>query len=333
MFTDRTVGMSRIQNMPEDSIVYNSYPSGQDLSQYSTLYAPRNISTSPWVASTQFHDNHVSSLQQWSDFGLDVDFNLPAYSTAVHTPSSFILHQNARWTSIHDTNSSAFVPLPASITAFQFPQGVEFNQVRVMDPRADNKDTTSMSHLLQSQENSEEVFSASDATEMKLQEERSKAARSHPLYQQSREKDGKYHCPRKGETGCSHKPTSLKCHYVYLDSHLKPFRCSKKTCVGISFSSNACLLRHERETHGMQSHTENLCHFGTCGRAKPGRGFPRRYNLFDHMKRVHYDGLTTEHSTSIISSHIQRKTVSRKRKASTEESLEKCHKVIKKTVE
>lgn len=36
--------------------------------------------------------------------------------------------------------------------------------------------------------------------------------------------------------------------------------------------------------HGANPH---LCHFQGCDRAAPGNGFPRRWNLHDHMKRVH----------------------------------------------
>ena len=36
--------------------------------------------------------------------------------------------------------------------------------------------------------------------------------------------------------------------------------------------------------HGAKPH---LCSYKDCERAIPGNGFPRRYNLFDHMKRVH----------------------------------------------
>jgi hypothetical protein len=83
--------------------------------------------------------------------------------------------------------------------------------------------------------------------------------------------------------------------------------------------------------HGARPH---LCHFRDCERAVPGHGFPRRYNLFDHMKRVHqYDGPTTESSPTATSGQVPRKAVSRKRKASAEDSGEKRQKVAKVTAE
>ena len=78
----------------------------------------------------------------------------------------------------------------------------------------------------------------------------------------------------------------------HLDSHLKPYRCHKYGCAQVQFSSTACLLRHEREAHGMHGHGEkpHLCIFKDCDRSAEDNGFPRRWNLFDHMKRVHdYD--------------------------------------------
>jgi hypothetical protein len=78
----------------------------------------------------------------------------------------------------------------------------------------------------------------------------------------------------------------------YLDSHLKPYRCKAKNapqCAEARFSSTACRLRHEREAHGLHGHGKmpHLCQYEGCDRAAPDNGFPRRWNLFDHMKRVH----------------------------------------------
>lgn len=117
--------------------------------------------------------------------------------------------------------------------------------------------------------------------------------RENPLYEQGPDEQGNYWCPfYKGEQ-CQHdQPTKQKCIYAkYLDSHLKPYRCKvqKPECQEKVFSSNACLFRHEREAHGLHGHGENpnICWFAGCDRAKPGNGFPRKWNLGDHMKRVH----------------------------------------------
>lgn len=75
----------------------------------------------------------------------------------------------------------------------------------------------------------------------------------------------------------------------HLDSHLKPYRCKLSTCSTLAFSSTACLLRHEREAHGMHGHGDkpHLCTYQDCERSILGNGFPRRWNLYDHMRRVH----------------------------------------------
>lgn len=76
-----------------------------------------------------------------------------------------------------------------------------------------------------------------------------------------------------------------------MDSHLKPYRCKDLLCENARFSSTACLLRHEREAHAMHGHGDKpfLCSYEGCDRAMPGNGFPRQWNLRDHMKRVHND--------------------------------------------
>ncbi|KAM5351298.1 hypothetical protein ACJ41O_004021 [Fusarium nematophilum] len=114
-------------------------------------------------------------------------------------------------------------------------------------------------------------------------------ARDHDLYKKAAPKeDGLYHCPWEGQPSCNHKPEKLN---KFVDSHLKPYRCKAESCEGARFSSTACLLRHEREAHGLHGHGDKpfLCVYEGCERAVPGNGFPRQWNLRDHMKRVHND--------------------------------------------
>ena len=145
-------------------------------------------------------------------------------------------------------------------------------------------------------------MSSSRPTEGAVEEDPIVAARTHPFYNQMPDQSGHYYCPEQGRLLCSHKPTTLKDKYdTYVDSHIRPYRCNREPCVDLGHSSAACLLRHEREAHGMHGHgaRPHLCHFKDCERSIPGQGFPRRYSLFDHMKRVHqYEGPTTTPSSS-----------------------------------
>lgn len=69
--------------------------------------------------------------------------------------------------------------------------------------------------------------------------------------------------------------------------------------------------------HGDRPH---LCSFTGCERSIPGNGFPRRYNLFDHMKRVHgyKDGQASSTGSPVLGDDgfEPKKTGGRKRKAS-----------------
>ncbi|KAL8329502.1 hypothetical protein RB597_004984 [Gaeumannomyces tritici] len=126
--------------------------------------------------------------------------------------------------------------------------------------------------------------------------------RDHALYKQAvPHPDGMFHCPWEGDESCNHKPEKLKCNYdKFVDSHLKPYRCKLESCENARFSSTACLLRHEREAHGMHGHGDKpfMCTYEGCDRAQPGNGFPRHWNLKDHMKRVHNDTAPVQIPTS-----------------------------------
>ncbi|KAI4862176.1 hypothetical protein F4820DRAFT_35045 [Hypoxylon rubiginosum] len=128
------------------------------------------------------------------------------------------------------------------------------------------------------------------------------SARDHPLYKNAYPKpDGLFHCPWEGQSSCNHKPEKLKCNYdKFVDSHLKPYRCKIESCENARFSSTACLLRHEREAHAMHGHGDKpyLCTYEGCDRAVPGNGFPRQWNLKDHMRRVHNDNGNSLHPVS-----------------------------------
>lgn len=152
-----------------------------------------------------------------------------------------------------------------------------------------------------------------------------KNPRDHPYYSMPTHSDGKYYCPfATGEKPCNHPPTTQKCAYhKYLDSHLKPYRCKVPACMDaqLQFSSNACLFRHEREAHGFHGHGDNphLCLFEGCERSIPGYGFPRRWNLFDHMRRVHdfasVEQLSSPENSPTIGKAAKRKeTSARKRR-------------------
>ncbi|KAL9095578.1 MAG: hypothetical protein Q9165_002010 [Trypethelium subeluteriae] len=157
------------------------------------------------------------------------------------------------------------------------------------------REPSSVGNVLPFDQTDDDTYLPSNTTAVRQSsEERGEAearqARSHHLYAANPHPDDLYHCPYEASENCPHKPTKLKCVYdKYIDSHLRPFRCKAQACATLQFSSTACLLRHEREAHGMHGHgaKPHLCSYKDCERSIPGNGFPRRYNLFDHMKRVH----------------------------------------------
>lgn len=106
-----------------------------------------------------------------------------------------------------------------------------------------------------------------------------------------------------------------------MDSHLKPYRCKVEGCQNARFSSTACLLRHEREAHAMHGHGEKpyLCTYEGCERSVAGHGFPRQWNLRDHMRRVHNDNGTSTQPASPPASAATATSRGRKRKSEVQD--------------
>ncbi|KAI1640142.1 hypothetical protein F4809DRAFT_516663 [Biscogniauxia mediterranea] len=156
------------------------------------------------------------------------------------------------------------------------------------------------------------------------------SARDHPLYKNAYPKpDGLFHCPWEGQASCNHKPEKLKCNYdKFVDSHLKPYRCKIESCENARFSSTACLLRHEREAHAMHGHGDKpyLCTYEGCDRAQAGNGFPRQWNLKDHMRRVHNDNGSSLNSAtgSSPAGHGSSTHATKGRKRKNKDSIDSC---------
>jgi hypothetical protein len=96
----------------------------------------------------------------------------------------------------------------------------------------------------------------------------------------------------------------------FVDTHLKPYRCKFDTCEKAQFASSTILFRHEKEAHAMHGHGENpyLCPHEGCGRSIPGNGFTRRWNLRDHVRRIHKeDGPPRKHSRANAGKRLQRR--------------------------
>jgi len=144
-------------------------------------------------------------------------------------------------------------------------------------------------------------------------------ARLYAMFGLDRPIPGLYHCPFKDLTACEHQASRSRsdCEYVqilvgflppnsglislrqYIDSHMKPYRCTFSGCGKLRFSSLACRLRHEKEAHGAHGHGLRPFHclFSDCERSLPGHGFPRHWNRNDHMKRVHGHTSTKRRNT------------------------------------
>ncbi|KAG6210463.1 hypothetical protein E4U35_005177 [Claviceps purpurea] len=248
----------------------------------------------------------------WSDLGIDMNMSLPAPAGVFTFPEAGPMHMMPAQMhlgpdSVLPDNSS-----PVSWDCFSSSISRTSSPATIDDTWLPGALSPHSPEILGNSPSAERKISlGSDSTQDKIHlddgnltistgfvprrhgSEGESSARDHELYKNAAPgPDGLFHCPWEGQASCNHKAEKLKCNYdKFVDSHLKPYRCKAESCEGARFSSTACLLRHEREAHGLHGHGDKpfLCVYDGCERAVPGNGFPRQWNLRDHMKRVHND--------------------------------------------
>lgn len=74
-----------------------------------------------------------------------------------------------------------------------------------------------------------------------------------------------------------------------MDKHDRPYRCPHPSCAKLQgFTYSGGLLRHEREVHGKHGGPKAplMCPHADCKRHS-GKGFTRKENLNEHLRRVH----------------------------------------------
>jgi hypothetical protein len=292
-FNGSMLGQSYMYPTGDETFAY-SLTQGTTVLQDTVIYHPDSVSEPPnWEDSIDYLDSPTSSPSQEESWE-----QLPTPELAPSTQTS------SDYSPTVEGLAPRYVP--------DFPDFVEllphthFGDRQPRKPVAPrhSKVTSDLSRRprLNGSEASDESIKAIGRSSVDLDN----TARDHPLYHNaSPQADGLYHCPWEKETTCQHKPEKLKCNYEYVstlvhsdnantlskfvDSHLKPYRCKVAACKDLHFSSTACLLRHEREAHAMHGHGDKpfLCTYDGCERGASGNGFPRHWNLRDHMKRVH----------------------------------------------
>jgi hypothetical protein len=98
----------------------------------------------------------------------------------------------------------------------------------------------------------------------------------------------------------SRYPSSLTPLRKHTDRHIRPYKCEYPNCTAPAFGDAGGLFRHKREVHRRGNSTsetdanngkdggitEFFCPEPSCLRSQ--KGFPRRWNLMEHQKRVHH---------------------------------------------
>lgn len=141
----------------------------------------------------------------------------PAVETSARPTSYFAAERTFSHTSTHSSNGRASVVSPAPAQSIH-PQtfadasfGVGYVLPFDVEGTCADRKNRFVDDAAQNNSPSEDFL---ETDELKsLEEEHHKVARSDPLYSREPDADGLYHCPSEGESGCNHKPTTLKCNY------------------------------------------------------------------------------------------------------------------------
>ncbi|KAF2721937.1 hypothetical protein K431DRAFT_194534, partial [Polychaeton citri CBS 116435] len=100
--------------------------------------------------------------------------------------------------------------------------------------------------------------------------------------------DNKYICDFADE--CRGITFDRKCEWSkHMDKHDRPYRCPHPQCAKLQgFTYSGGLLRHEREVHDKHGgpKAKLICPHVDCKR-HTGKGFTRKENLNEHIRRVH----------------------------------------------
>ncbi|KAI5465520.1 hypothetical protein BGZ63DRAFT_348081 [Mariannaea sp. PMI_226] len=296
----------------------SSRSSGSSLSQ--TSHLSMDVTGNAYTFRNGPQDGSVSGLDScllldpdnWPTYSLNMDLNATDATFALPDASQFSVvpsqtqlgpdvnlasHSPGSWDCFSSSISRFSSPATNIDDVWPISQSPNSSpEIPCQSPSVDRKVPIIHEEVTNALSQLEESLSVPPATGFpgpQRQNSEGESARDHDLYKKAAPlEDGLYHCPWEGTTSCNHRPEKLKCNYdKFVDSHLKPYRCKAEACEGARFSSTACLLRHEREAHGLHGHGEKpfLCVYDGCERAVPGNGFPRQWNLRDHMKRVHND--------------------------------------------
>ncbi|KAK5135834.1 hypothetical protein LTR08_004482 [Meristemomyces frigidus] len=92
------------------------------------------------------------------------------------------------------------------------------------------------------------------------------------------------------DPACAGQTFDRKCEWSkHMDKHDRPYRCNNPDCAKLQgFTYSGGLLRHEREVHGKHGgpKAQLMCPHDDCKRHS-GKGFTRKENLNEHIRRVH----------------------------------------------